>query len=162
MAPRQTDPERSMNTIASALGAHHAHCDGLLAAAEAKAKQGLWDEAAREFKCFRDEFEHHLRGEETVLFPAFESATGVQSGPTTVMRQEHERMRALLDQVGGALAAHDPDGLDGYTSTLLIMMQQHNLKEENVLYPMCDAALGERGQQLVSQLDLGRYQTCKQ
>jgi hypothetical protein len=24
---------------------------------------------------------------------------------------------------------------------LLIMMQQHNLKEENILYPMCDQAL---------------------
>jgi len=144
-----------MDTIASALSRHHARCDDLLAAAEAKATQGLWDEAAGGLKRFRDEFERHLQGEENVLFPAFESVTGVQSGPTAVMRQEHERMRALLAQIEIALAAHDPDGVDGYTSTLLIMMQQHNLKEENVLYPMCDTALGERAQQLVSQLDLG-------
>jgi iron-sulfur cluster repair protein YtfE (RIC family) len=29
----------------------------------------------------------------------------------------------------------------GNAETLLIMMQQHNVKEENVLYPMCDQHL---------------------
>ena len=144
-----------MSTIASSMTAHHARCDDLFVATEVKAAQGLWDDAARHFTRFRDEFVHHLRNEESVLFPAFESATGVQSGPTTVMRQEHDRMRALLAQIELALAARDMNLVDGYTTTLLIMMQQHNLKEENVLYPMCDAALGESAGELVSRLERG-------
>ncbi|TRZ68118.1 MAG: hemerythrin domain-containing protein, partial [Rhodocyclaceae bacterium] len=32
--------------------------------------------------------------------------------------------------------------------TLLILMQQHNMKEENILYPMCDQALAAQVEQL--------------
>ncbi|SPE36483.1 Hemerythrin HHE cation binding domain-containing protein [Burkholderiales bacterium] len=144
-----------MSTIASAMSGHHARCDRLFAVAEAKAAEGLWDEAVRAFTAFGAEFDRHLRAEETVLFPAFEAATGAVSGPTAVMRQEHERMRALLSQIELALAARDPDRIDDYASTLLILMQQHNVKEENVLYPMCDAALGSGAGELVARLDLG-------
>jgi iron-sulfur cluster repair protein YtfE (RIC family) len=144
-----------MSTIASAMSGHHARCDSLFADAETKAAKGLWVEAVHAFTAFGREFETHLRAEETVLFPAFESATGAVSGPTTVMRQEHERMRALLAQIGLALAAHDPERVDDYASTLVILMQQHNVKEENVLYPMCDAVLGDGARALVARLDLG-------
>jgi iron-sulfur cluster repair protein YtfE (RIC family) len=54
---------------------------------------------------------------------------------------EHAQMRSLLDQMGATVAARDAVGLSGTAATLLIMMQQHNLKEENILYPMCDRAL---------------------
>lgn len=143
-----------MNPITSAMNRHHARCDALFEDAETKTHAGLWDEAANSLGAFRREFDAHLKGEETVLFPAFESATGISSGPTTVMRQEHDRMRALLGQLELALAAHDPEGVDGYASTLRIMMQQHNLKEENVLYPMCDNALGDQAPKIVARLAL--------
>jgi iron-sulfur cluster repair protein YtfE (RIC family) len=145
-----------MSAIASAMSGHHSRCDDLFAAALAKVSQESWDDATSEFKRFHDEMELHMRGEETVLFPAFESTTGIQAGPTIVMRQEHDRMRPLLTQIEMALGARDPERVDGYTSTLLILMQQHNLKEENILYPMIDAALHDRAPELVAQLDLGR------
>ena len=37
------------------------------------------------------------------------------------------------------------DEYAGNAETLLIMMQQHNMKEENILYPMCDQHLGNDG-----------------
>ncbi len=101
-------------------------------------------------------------GEKTLLFPAFESTTGIQAGSTIVMRQEHDRMRPLLTQIEMGLGARDPERVDGYMSTLLILMQQHNLKEENILYPMIDAALHDRAEELVAQLDLGRNPTRSQ
>jgi len=136
------------------MAVHHAYCDDLFAKVQAQISEGRWDVAASDFKRFRDELQHHMLGEETVLFAAFEAATGIQSGPTAMMRQEHERMRALLEQIELALAARDADRIDGYVSTLLIMMQQHNLKEENILYPKCDAALADSATQIVSRLDL--------
>jgi len=151
-----------MAGIASTMARHHATCDDLFAAALAKATQGNWDETVFEFTRFRDELERHIGGEETVLFPAFELATGVQTGPTAVMREEHNRMRALLAQIELALIAHDQEGVEGYASTLLIMMQQHNLKEENVLYPMFDAIMADRAGELVSRLNFGCGQTCPQ
>ncbi len=124
--------------------------------------QESWDDAASEFKRFHDEMELHMVGEKTLLFPAFESTTGIQAGSTIVMRQEHDRMRPLLTQIEMGLGARDPERVDGYMSTLLILMQQHNLKEENILYPMIDAALHDRAEELVAQLDLGRNPTRSQ
>ena len=42
-----------------------------------------------------------------------------------------------------ALGAGNTEDYLGQAETLLIMMQQHNMKEENILYPMCDQHLTE-------------------
>jgi hemerythrin-like domain-containing protein len=144
-----------MSAITSAMSGHHARCDHLFAVAETLAAQGRWDEATSAFGVFGAEFDRHLRAEENVLFPAFESATGAVDGPTAVMRMEHERMRALLAQIGLALQAHDRQRIDDYASTLVILMQQHNVKEEGVLYPMCDRALGAGAGEMLARLELG-------
>lgn len=86
----------------------------------------------------------HFAAEESLLFPAFEKETGVRMGPTEVMRTEHVQMRQLIGAAREALLAKDADDFSGYAETLLIMMQQHNMKEENVLYPMCDQRLREQ------------------
>jgi DUF438 domain-containing protein len=65
-------------------------------------------------------------------------------GPTQVMRGEHAQMRLLLTAAASALTAQDVDDYAGNAETLLIMMQQHNVKEENVLYPMCDQHLADQ------------------
>lgn len=51
------------------------------------------------------------------------------------MRGEHDQMRELLVAAKFALDARDEDDYSGTAETLLIMMQQHNMKEENILYP---------------------------
>ena len=62
-------------------------------------------------------------------------------GPTAVMRHEHAQMRRVLEAMAQALAAADPQGLLDQGDTLLMLIQQHNLKEEHILYPMADARL---------------------
>lgn len=83
----------------------------------------------------------HLDMEETVLFPAFEEATGMTAGPTQVMRGEHTQMRGLLDQMAAVLEAGDVQELLDQGDTLLMLTQQHNSKEEGMLYPMSERAL---------------------
>ena len=65
-------------------------------------------------------------------FP-FEETTTMRMGPTEVMRGEHKQLRALLDAGRAALAARDEDEFTGNGETLLIMMQQHNVKRERAL-----------------------------
>jgi iron-sulfur cluster repair protein YtfE (RIC family) len=77
-----------------------------------------------------------------MLFPAFEQASGNTMGPTRVMRLEHRQMRETLAEMDGALASGDLEDFLGQAETLLILMQQHNIKEEQILYPMCDRFLG--------------------
>ena len=57
-------------------------------------------------------------------------------------------MRALLTELAAACAAHDREAYAGVAETLLMLMQQHNMKEENILYPMCDQALGAEAERL--------------
>ena len=117
--------------------AQHRGCDDWFARTEAAARAGDWDATAAAWTPFEADMEQHFTLEESQLFPAFESATGMTMGPTAVMRGEHAEMRELFIDLRAALAARDADAFVGHGETLLILMQQHNMKEENVLYPMC-------------------------
>ena len=131
-----------MTLVSKILPDHHKHCDELFAAAEDAVQDGDWATADSAVAHFDAQMKAHFAAEEEVLFPAFEAATGMTGGPTQMMRYEHEQMRALLGQLGTTCAARDSEGYSGVAETLLTLLQQHNMKEENILYPMCDQALG--------------------
>ena len=112
-----------------------------LASAEQAIGRGEVDVAREAFTRFHAAMVAHFNSEETTLFPSFEEHTGMSGGPTQVMRMEHQQMRDLMSQAQAAIDAGDTDEYMGQAETLLIMMQQHNMKEENMLYPMCDQHL---------------------
>lgn len=130
-----------MTTIRYLMTADHRRCDDLFAATEQAIGGNDHDAAATAFAQFQMAMLAHFAAEELSLFPAFEAKTGLHQGPTQVMRLEHEQMRGLLSEAGEALLAGNVDDYLGQAESLLIMMQQHNMKEENILYPMCDQHL---------------------
>ena len=132
----------------------HLHCDAIFERAGRLAAERDWDGAATEFAQFRSLVLQHFDAEETLLFPAFEEKSGMRMGPTQVMRGEHVQMRQLMDAASAALLQGEGDGEEysGHAETLLIMMQQHNLKEENVLYPLCDQHLSDQASTLLPRL----------
>ena len=130
-----------MSPATQILPDHHQHCENLFVSAEECVQRGDWAAAASAFQHFHDQINAHFEAEENLLFPAFEAATGMSAGPTQMMRYEHAQMRSLLAQLAAACAAHDGEAYAGAAETLLMLMQQHNMKEENILYPMCDQAL---------------------
>jgi DUF438 domain-containing protein len=143
-----------MPRLTDILQNHHRHCDDSFAAAEAAVQSRRWPQAEEHGQAFRQQMESHFDAEETLLFPAFESASGQTGGPTQVMRGEHAQIRALLAAMAQALQARDAGEYNGQAQTLLIMMQQHNLKEENILYPMCERALApDEGQRLAAEIE---------
>ncbi len=137
-----------MSLLSHIMPEHHQHCDALFIAAEEAAGNGDWVAATSAFERFNGQMQAHFEAEEGVLFPAFEQATGMSQGPTHMMRQEHQQMRSLLAQLEFACAGQDADAYAGAAETLLMLMQQHNMKEENILYPMCDQALAAEAEQL--------------
>ncbi len=143
-----------MTSIRSFMTDDHRHCDDLFAEAEqAIAKNNL--EAARAaFGHFHEAILAHFAAEEKTLFPTFEAKTGMSMGPTQVMRLEHTQMRALLDDANAALNSGEVDDYLGQAETLLIMMQQHNMKEENILYPMCDQHLSAELPDVLQHLEM--------
>ncbi|QEL55056.1 hemerythrin domain-containing protein [Chromobacterium paludis] len=121
----------------------HRDCDALFADAEQAVRNLGWAAADAGFEAMRADLERHFALEEDTLFPAFEQATGLRQGPTAVMRAEHAQMRGLLDDMAQALAARLRDDYLGLAETLLILAQQHNMKEENILYPMCEQHIAD-------------------
>jgi hemerythrin-like domain-containing protein len=130
-----------METISGTLSSDHRRCDELFARAEEHIANRQWDAGAPAFGEFMGAMEQHFSMEEQVLFPSFEERTGQQFGPTQVMRMEHAQMRQLLREMAASVAERDRDAYLGQSETLLMLMQQHNAKEEQVLYRMADQVL---------------------
>ncbi len=140
-------------TFSTPMADNHHHCDELFAAAEQAVEAAQWPLATEAHHNFLHAMEQHLHAEEELLFPAFEAATGMSEGPTSVMRHEHEQMRTLFRQMSEALAAQSSEDYLGASETLLILMQQHNAKEEQILYPMLDQMLSPQAADLMPQLE---------
>ena len=141
-----------MESIRDLLAADHRQCDDRFAAVERSVARAAWSDADAEFGQLQRAMLIHFDAEEDILFPVFEAHTGMSMGPTRVMRGEHDQMRELLAAAKTALDQRDEDDYSGIAETLLIMMQQHNMKEENILYPMCDQQLAAQREALLAQL----------
>ena len=141
-----------MMNISDFMSGDHKRCDELYSEAEAGAAGGDWEMAREQLAAFVETMEHHFAMEEQVLFPDFEAASGHSGGPTQVMRYEHEQMRALFSAMHDATIAQDTEQFLGEAETLLILMQQHNRKEEQILYPMSDRLLAAAQPPVVERL----------
>jgi iron-sulfur cluster repair protein YtfE (RIC family) len=141
-----------MSLIDDFMTRHHRQCDEALARAEEAAAASDWTGLDREAGTFFAEMARHLGIEEQLLFPVFENKTGMTSGPTEVMRMEHDQMRGLLEQMRLAVQAKDTERYLGLSETLQVLLQQHNIKEEGVLYPMIDRALRDDADGLMTRI----------
>jgi DUF438 domain-containing protein len=148
--PTESDP---MTTVRTFMTEDHRRCDDIFAEAEQAIGRNDLAAAQAAFKHFQAVILAHFDSEEKTLFPAFEAKTGMRMGPTQVMRMEHEQMRSLMDDALQALSAGNADDYLGQAETMLIMMQQHNMKEENILYPMCDQHLAAETPELLQRLE---------
>lgn len=140
-----------MTTIAEFMTANHKTCDNEFADAETAALADDWADAETAFNAFNDDMAHHFRMEEEVLFPALASAGG-PSGPVQVMLMEHVQIRDLLGQMAAAVKQKDAQEYSGLSETLLMVMQQHNHKEENILYPIMDQILAREREALFGRM----------
>ena len=137
-----------MTTISTFMQHNHRECDELYAAAEEAVANQEWAAANAGWLAFTSELNTHITGrEEGQLFPALEAANG-PAGPIAMMRMEHEQMRALVAQMNDALAAQEQQRFLGLGETLMMLTQQHNMKEENILYPMMDQIIAGEAENL--------------
>ena len=130
-----------MTSIDEVMTAGHRTCDEYFAAAEAAVADGDWPAAEQAWDHFTRVLDRHITGlEEELLFPAFEAVNG-PAGPTQMMRMEHDQMRTMVEQIRTALSARDRQEFLGLAETLMLLIQQHNMKEEQILYPMMDQSI---------------------
>ena len=142
-----------MTTITDTMAADHRRCDELFSEAEEKIAKAEWSDGEQKLTDFLSAMEHHFEMEESVLFPDFEQRTGQAMGPTQMMRMEHIQMRQLFADMERAMTAQDKERLLGLAETLMMIMQQHNMKEERMLYPMTDQAFGPDAGEVVERME---------
>lgn len=130
-----------METISTFLTADHRACDDVFAKLENDVVKKDWINAQKSFEDFSKDLIHHFDMEEKVFFPVFEQNTGMTCGPTQVMKMEHSQMRLVLEQLSDDIRKQDDKHFLGVSETLMMLMQQHNMKEEQMLYKMADMHL---------------------
>ncbi|MCG3205775.1 MAG: Iron-sulfur cluster repair protein YtfE [Elusimicrobia bacterium] len=97
------------------------------------------------FKEFDRRLERHIRWEEDLLFPAIGAINPmIAQGPVRVMKLEHEAIRHSKAKAKEAFEKGDLAGSREHSEAVKEVLTQHNIKEEQILYPTCDQSLDER------------------
>lgn len=136
-------PDGTTRTVSDYLAFDHDRLDGMLPGVERLVGAGDFAGAVARFSEFSCGLNHHIEAEEQVLFPDFELRTGMRSGPTVVMRAEHVEIRKWMAAASAALQAQDAGGFRDAIERMTDVLTQHNMKEEQILYPMADQARGD-------------------
>lgn len=135
------------------LRADHARLDAIICELQGRLDTGNLTAARARFDELACGLERHILVEEQLLFPAFERATGMVGGPVPVMHQEHALLRELLGRISDAISAGDAADARDLLDEALAFLEPHNMKEEQIIYPRTDQALGEReSEALVEQM----------
>ncbi|TXL61344.1 hemerythrin domain-containing protein [Aeromicrobium terrae] len=91
----------------------------------------------------------HIYLEETLLFPPIRHAG--MSMPLLVMAKEHGLLWRLMDHLDSLLAAQDVDALQVRCEELQLILDQHNRKEEPIVYPRSAGDLTSEEAQVLAQ-----------
>jgi hemerythrin-like domain-containing protein len=132
----------SDETVTSYLSTDHRRLDAILDGVVAHALADDRGETAARFRRFRAGLERHIELEESILFPLFEERSGITTGPTRVMRFEHQEIREVLAVIDARLQKGTLTDLLADVARLAELLGRHNLKEERILYPTSDRLAG--------------------
>ena len=131
----------------------HRECDRLLALAEDAVEKNNFIEASKKYAEFKAETLNHFSMEEDYLFLLLGERSGMgESGPISVMKMEHNQARILFDKLDEAIITSDAERFFALSESLMILLQQHNTKEEQILYTMMQAVLGSESDAIVVKL----------
>ena len=139
-----TAPPTTFESVTAYLSWDHDRLDAILRSVRARVEAGDWEAARQEYGSFADGLDRHIRLEEGILFPLFEERTGMTAGPTAVMRVEHCEIRGALEIMRDGLGRSDARLFENGLAHLFDVLPDHNVKEEQVLYPTTDRILGEK------------------
>ncbi|WNM59565.1 hemerythrin domain-containing protein [Candidatus Nitrospira allomarina] len=126
------------NTIAEFMGHDHDRLDEIFTRFQAFKKQDS-QKARLLFQELFTGLHRHIRWEEEILFPVFETQAEMvrDHGPTGVMRIEHRQIKDFLEQIQAKIAEGDFATEEAEVG-LLQVLTAHSVKEEKILYPWID------------------------
>jgi hemerythrin-like domain-containing protein len=139
-------------TIKDFMTHQHRACDELLALAEDAIDKKDFEDAGEKYNDFKEETLKHFEMEEGYLFPLFEEKSEMTQGPTQVMRMEHTQAKMLFLKLDEAMSQKESERFFSLSESLMILLQQHNAKEEQMLYTMIQSHLNADNDTIVERL----------
>jgi iron-sulfur cluster repair protein YtfE (RIC family) len=127
-------------SITTTMTGDHRRMEGTLAEAARLLAAGLVAEGRAAVDRLDADMRLHLQAEEDLIFPVFEARAGI-AGPVAVMRREHRAIEAHLGAVMVALDRMDAASAQDRLRRLAVLLTDHHLKEERILYPKTDLVL---------------------
>ena len=142
-----------MSVIKEYMSADHRACDESFANMENAVHEENWKEANKLFESFAGDLIYHFDMEEKVMFPAFKArSASAHCDPTEMMIMEHDQMRKLISDMRADIDEKNKEHFFGLSETLMMTMQQHNMKEEQMMYPMVDEAMESENKILLEEM----------
>ncbi len=99
---------------------------------------------------FVAELDPHSLREEDALFPMMAKYIGRETGPIAVMEYEHDQakqqlkhFRETMETLGAPVGAEQAKTIAAYAINAYLILTEHFMKEENVLFPMAEQMLSE-------------------
>ncbi len=135
----------------------HRKCDENFGEIEILIEKNQFDLAKKDFEDWKSGMEIHLSKEEQFLFPEAEIKIGGQIGPIMVMKMEHAQMRDVFTKMEMAIDQKNANAFLGLAESCMILIQQHNMKEEQILYPLLDRALADHVNEIIEKLQDGKF-----
>jgi iron-sulfur cluster repair protein YtfE (RIC family) len=105
-----------------------------------KLKNLHFAKAKENFVAFKRGLERHIAREKEILFPVFQKKTGIIDGPIAVLEEEHRQILGIVERINLKVRANDASS-NRLEHDLMVIIGHHNVKEENVLYPVLDHLL---------------------
>ncbi|RZI42047.1 hemerythrin domain-containing protein [Herbaspirillum sp. HC18] len=138
-----------MDTICEYLKFDHQRCDDLFERVETSIAERNWKDGIHRFRLYDNLMRQHIRMEEKILLPAFAQAMAGSAGPISMLQAEHVRIHGLIERMWEAIREFNAIDFALHAETLTLLMQEHTMKEDDMLYPLLDRALGANSAKIV-------------
>ncbi len=140
-----------MSPISTFMNQDHRDLDARFALARHHVQAADWSAAKVAIVRFARALREHIAMETEVLFPALARVADV-SGPCHVMNIEHDEIHHVLELLYAACRDREKLAFNVATKQLQELLNAHNDKEENILYPLADRLLHDSALQLVAEM----------
>lgn len=91
----------------------------------------------------------HFDIEENIIFPKLSEKLGMDIPPVKMMLLEHAQIKNLIKEMDISLRTDDIETFLGLADSCFMLIQQHNMKEEQILYTLIDNSLSDSSDLLV-------------
>ncbi len=108
-----------------------------------KLREDFFQKTIKFIREYADKF-HHGKEEEVLFVELCKESTNMHCNPTYQMRHEHDLGRGFVKEMEAGLKERNISKVVSGARNYAQLLREHIYKEDNILYPMAEEALGDK------------------